>query len=161
MFIGVQKIQFDRSQLTGLGIIACGYIIYSTYLIYSRASKLDPLLAATGTMVYVSLILSVAAFTLEQPLELHPGKEALMAMLAIGVLSTGLAYMLLQYLVANAGAVFTATSGYFIPVFAILASYFLVGETINGMQVIGLGMSLIGAWLVNRRPSSTEDGPTK
>jgi len=161
MFIGVQKIQFDRSQLTGVGIICCGYIIYSIYLIYSRASKLDPLLAATGTMVYVSLLLSVAAFTLEQPLELHPGKEALMAMLAIGVLSTGLAYMLLQYLVANAGAVFTATSGYFIPVFAILASYFLVGETVNGMQVVGLGMTLVGAWLVNRRPSSTEDGTTQ
>jgi hypothetical protein len=28
-----------------------------------------------------------------------------------------------------------ATSGYFIPIFAILASFFLVGETIGGLQV--------------------------
>lgn len=161
MFIGVEKVQFDHSQLLGLSIIAGGYIIYAAYVLYSRASKLDPFLAATGTMVYVSLILSVAAFTLEQPLELHPGKEALMVMLAIGVLSTGLAYILLQYLIANAGAVFAATSGYFIPVFAILASYFLVGETFNWLQLVGLCVTLVGAWLVNRNPSSAEHGTIK
>jgi drug/metabolite transporter (DMT)-like permease len=154
MFIGLEKIQFDQSQITGVAIMASGMIIYAIYLIYSRASKLDPLLAATGTMVYVSMILAVAAFILEQPLQLHPSKEALLSTLVIGILSTGLAYMLLQYLITNAGAVFAATSGYFIPVFAILASYFLVGETINELQLVGLGLALVGAWLVNRKPSS-------
>ena len=156
MFIGPERIQFNQSQIAGVGLIACGYIVYTIYLIYSRASKLDPFLAATGTMVYVSLILSVAAFTLEQPLELRPSKEAVMATLAIGVLSTGLAYALLQYVIANAGTLFAATSGYFIPVFAILASYFLVGETIGWFQVAGLGITLVGAWLVNRKPGADE-----
>jgi len=152
MFIGVDRIQFSHSQLAGIGIIACGYFVYATYLIYSRACKLDPFLAATGTMVYISLILSVAAFTLEQPLELHPSKESVLATLAIGVFSTGLTYVMLQYVIANAGVIFASTSGYFIPVFAILASYFLVGEIIGWSQVAGLGMTLVGAWLVNRGP---------
>ena len=158
MFIGVEKIEFDRSQLAGVGIIACGYIVYAIYITYSRACKLDPFLAATGTMVYISLILSVAAFTFEQPLQLRPDKDALLATLAIGAVSTGLTYMLLQYLIANAGTVFAATSGYFIPLFAILASYFLVGETIGWLQVAGLGLTLVGAWLVNRSPGQAS-GP--
>jgi drug/metabolite transporter (DMT)-like permease len=154
MFISLDRIQFSHSQLEGVGIIACGYIIYAIYILYSRARELDPLLAATGTMVYVSLILSVAAFALEKPLELRPGKEVVLVTLAIGVFSTGLTYALLQYVIANAGAVFAATSGYFIPIFAILASYFLVGDTVDLLQVTGLGMTLVGAWLVNRSSAS-------
>ena len=45
MFIGVEKIQFDQSQLTGVGIIALGYIVYSIYITRSRACQLDPFLA--------------------------------------------------------------------------------------------------------------------
>ena len=158
MFIGLEKIQFDQAQMAGVGIIAFGYIVYAMYITYSHACKLDPFLAATGTMVYVALFLSVAAFTLEQPLQLRPGKDALLATLVIGAFSTGLTYMLLQYLIANAGAVFAATSGYFIPIFAILSSFFLVGETIGGLQVAGLGLTLVGAWLVNRSPGQAS-GP--
>lgn len=58
--------------------------------------------------------------------------------------------MLLQYLIAMAGAIFAATSGYFISIFAILASYFLVGETIEWQQMAGLGVTLVGALLINR-----------
>jgi len=61
---------------------------------------------------------------------------------------------MLQYMIASAGVVFASTSGYFIPVFAILASYFLEGITIGWSQVAGLGMTLVGAWLVNRGPGS-------
>jgi drug/metabolite transporter (DMT)-like permease len=153
MFIGLEKIQFGNSQLWGVGMIAVGYIIYAIYLIYSRACEFDPFVATTGTMVYVSLILAVAAFTLEQPLELRAGRDAILATLAIGVLSTGLAYAVLNYLITNAGVIFAATSGYFIPVSAIMMSYFIVDEPISWMQAVGLGMALFGAWLVNRRPA--------
>jgi drug/metabolite transporter (DMT)-like permease len=105
-------------------------------------------------MVYVSLILSVAAFTLEQSLDLHPSKDSVLAAVAIGVFATGLTYMMLQYLIASAGVVFASTGGYFMPVFAILARYFRVGATIGWSQVAGLGLTLVGAWFVNR---STED----
>jgi drug/metabolite transporter (DMT)-like permease len=154
MFIGVDRIQLSHAQLIGVCVITCGYFIYAMYLMYSRACEFDPFLTATGTMVYMSLILSVAAFTQEQPLELRPSMEAVLAVLAIGVFSTGLTYVLVQYVIAKRGAIFAATSGYFIPVFAIVASYFLVGETIVLSQLIGLGITLVGAWLVNRNPGS-------
>ena len=65
--------------------------------------------------------------------------------LAIGILSTGLGYAVLNYLIAHAGVIFAATSGYFIPVFAIVMGYFLVKEPITWLQVVGLGMTLVGA----------------
>jgi drug/metabolite transporter (DMT)-like permease len=155
MFIGLEQIQLGRSQLAGIGIIAAGYILYAIYLIYARACQFDPLVATTGTMVYVTLMLAVAAFALEQPLALRPDKNAVMATLVIGVLSTGLGYVVLNYLIARAGVIFAATSGYFIPVFAIMMSYFLVDESITWLQLVGLGVTLVGAWLVNRRPVSS------
>jgi len=153
MFIGLEKIEFGNSQLWGVVMIAAGYIIYAIFLIYSRACQFDPFVATTGTMVYVSVILAVVAFTLEQPLELRAGRDAVLATLVIGVFSTGLAYAVLNYLITNAGVVFASTSGYFIPVFGIMIGYFIVDEPITWLQLVGLGMTLAGAWLVNRRPA--------
>jgi drug/metabolite transporter (DMT)-like permease len=153
MFIGLETIEFGNSQLWGVGMIAAGYIIYSIFLIYSRACRFDPFVATTGTMVYVSVILAVVAFTLEQPLELRAGRDAVLATLVIGVFSTGLAYAVLNYLITNAGVIFASTSGYFIPVFGIMIGYFIVDEPITLLQLVGLGMTLAGAWLVNRRPA--------
>lgn len=39
-------------------------------------------------------------------------------------------------------------------VFAIVTSYFLVGDSISWLQVAGLGLTLVGAWLVNRTPEA-------
>jgi drug/metabolite transporter (DMT)-like permease len=153
MFIGLEKIEFGNSQLWGVGMIAVGYIIYAVFLIYSRACQFDPFVATTGTMVYVSVILAAVAFTLEQPLELRAGRDAVLATLVIGVFSTGLAYAVLNYLITNAGVIFASTSGYFIPVFGIMIGYFIVDEPITWLQLVGLGMTLAGAWLVNRRPA--------
>ena len=153
MFIGLEKIEFGNSQLWGVGMIVAGYFIYAIFLIYSRACQFDPFVATTGTMVYVSVILAVVAFTLEQPLELRAGRDAVLATLVIGVFSTGLAYAVLNYLITNAGVIFASTSGYFIPVFGIMIGYFIVDEPITWLQLVGLGMTLAGAWLVNRRPA--------
>jgi len=98
------------------------------------------------------IALAVAAFTLEQPLALRPDKEVVLVTLVMGVFSTGAAYAVLNYLIIGAGVVFASTMGYFIPMFAIAASYFLVGDSISWLQVVGLGLTLVGAWLVNRKP---------
>ena len=152
MFIGLEKIQFGVSQVVGVGIMFCGFVIYAVFLLYARACEFDPYVATTGTMVYVTLLLAVAAFTLEQPLALRPDKEVVLVTVIMGVLSTGAAYAVLNYLIVEAGVVFASTMGYFIPVFAIVTSYFLVGDSISWLQVVGLGLTLVGAWLVNRKP---------
>jgi len=152
MFIGLEKIQFGVSQLVGVGIMFCGFVIYAVFLLYARACEFDPFVATTGTMVYVTLLLAVAAFTLEQPLALRPDKEVVLVTLVMGIFSTGAAYAVLNYLIVSAGVVFASTMGYFIPMFAIAASYFLVGDSISWLQVVGLGLTLVGAWLVNRKP---------
>ena len=152
MFIGLEKIQFGVSQLVGVGIMFCGFVIYAVFLLYARACEFDPFVATTGTMVYVTLLLAVAAFTLEQPLALRPNKEVVLVTLVMGIFSTGAAYAVLNYLIVSAGVVFASTMGYFIPMFAIAASYFLVGDSISWLQVVGLGLTLVGAWLVNRKP---------
>ena len=152
MFIGLEKIHFGVSQVVGVGIMFFGFVVYAVFLLYARACEFDPYVATTGTMVYVTLLLAVAAFTLEQPRALRPDKEVVLVTVIMGVLSTGAAYAVLNYLIVEAGVVFASTMGYFIPVFAIVTSYFLVGDSISWLQVVGLGLTLVGAWLVNRKP---------
>ena len=82
-----------------------------------------------NTLLHVLLLLLFAAVMgVAFPLTKVAEQDITPLTLAIGILSTGLGYAVLNYLIAHAGVIFAATSGYFIPVFAIVMSYFLVEE---------------------------------
>jgi drug/metabolite transporter (DMT)-like permease len=42
------------------------------------------------------------------------------------------------------------------PIFAVLASHFLIGEQLGWLQVAGIALTLAGAWLVNRQPKAQD-----
>lgn len=150
VFIGFETLLTDQADLPGASLIVFGYLIYAIHLVVARARELDPYVTAAGTMVFVTLFMGVAAFVLEQPLEIQPDGKAILATVFIGIFSTGLAYVLLYYLVANAGPVFTSTFGYFLPVIAILTSHVLIAEPVGWEKAIGVAITLVGAWMVNR-----------
>jgi drug/metabolite transporter (DMT)-like permease len=156
VFIGLHAHVANTVELVGVATMAGGYVIYAIYLVFARTRNLDPYLAATGTMIFVSGFMAVAAFVLERPLEIQASSQSLLATLFIGIFSTGLGYVVLYYLIANAGPVFTSTFGYFMPIFAVLASHFLIGEQLGWLQVAGVALTLAGAWLVNRQPEAQD-----
>ena len=158
VFIGTQGLSAGRNEFIGVAIICCGYIIYATNMIYARYRDLDPFLTATGTLLYAGLFMAVVAFSLELPLAIRPTPEAWLASACIGFLSTGLVYLLLYYLIANVGPVFAATSGYIFPIVTLLLSHILVGESMDVSHLVGMAVTLAGAWLVNRKPEPVGAG---
>jgi len=156
LFIGLHELLGGGSEWIGVCAIAGGFFVYSVYMIFFKTRELDPFLAATGTMIFVAIFMSIAAFALEQPLQIEPSRNSMLAALFVGIFATGLGYVILYYLVANAGPVFASTFGYFAPIFAILASHFLISEPLSWGQLGGVAITLTGAWLVNRRPKKPE-----
>jgi drug/metabolite transporter (DMT)-like permease len=152
LFIGPQPLLSGRSELAGVAMIGGGFVLYSLNMMYAGSRKLDPFVTATGTLVAVTLFMAVAAFGLEQPLGIEPSGESLMAAVSLGVFSTGLAYVILYHLVAHAGAVFTSTFCYIMPLFAILVSHLALGDELDWTHLAGVAITLAGAWLVNRKP---------
>jgi len=75
----------------------------------------------------------------------------ILSIVYLTVLSTVLAFFLWFYLLKNEDATTVSSSSLMIPVIALVSGVFILGETVNLYQVIGVLMVLTGIYLVNRR----------
>jgi drug/metabolite transporter (DMT)-like permease len=73
------------------------------------------------------------------------------AMLALGVLGTGVAFVMMAALVGTAGAARGAVAIYFIPVVATIEGALFLNESVSPLALAGVAFVLLGAWLTSRR----------
>jgi len=76
---------------------------------------------------------------------------AMSAVAVLGVLGTGLAFVMMANLVGSVGGPRGSTAIYFVPVVAITLGVVILGETVHPLAVFGTLLALIGAWLTSRR----------
>jgi drug/metabolite transporter (DMT)-like permease len=74
-----------------------------------------------------------------------------LAMVALGVFGTGLAYVASSILLGRAGPTRGAVSIYFIPVVALVLGVTLRDEEVSPIALAGIALVLVGAWLTSRR----------
>jgi drug/metabolite transporter (DMT)-like permease len=75
----------------------------------------------------------------------------LAAVLALGALGTGLAYILNYSIIRDAGATTASTVAYVMPVVATVAGVTLLGESLAWYQPVGAALVLSGAALMQSR----------
>ncbi|WP_206070485.1 DMT family transporter [Knoellia koreensis] len=82
----------------------------------------------------------------------------LLAVLALGIVGTGLAYMLQFDVVRAAGATVSTTVTYLIPVVSVLLGVLVLGEHLAWPQLVGAAIVLVSAIVIGlpaRRPKSS------
>jgi drug/metabolite transporter (DMT)-like permease len=77
--------------------------------------------------------------------------DVALALAALGVLGTGLAYVLLYRVVAVAGAVTATTVTYLIPLVSTTLGIVALGESLTWNEPVGAVLVLVGAWLTRPR----------
>ena len=122
-----------------------------------RTLSLTPVQTAAGMVSASSLILLPVVLVVDQPFSLPiPSTGALLAILALAVMSTALAYILFFRILSTAGATNLLLVTFLIPVSAIGLGVMLLGESLlpkhfAGMALIGIGFAILdgrpGAWL--------------
>lgn len=83
------------------------------------------------------------------------------AMLALGVLGTGLAYVLLYRVVALAGSTTASTVTYLIPLVSTTLGIVVLGEALTWNEPVGAVLVLSGAWLTRPRARPVAPEPTR
>ena len=73
------------------------------------------------------------------------------AVTALGVLGTGLAFVLMGHLVSRVGSTRASIATYLIPVVALLLGAIFLGEPVHPLSVLGIGLVILGAVLASRR----------
>jgi drug/metabolite transporter (DMT)-like permease len=74
-----------------------------------------------------------------------------LALLPLGVLGTGLAFVLMATLVGRVGGPRGSIAIYFVPVVAIVLGVVALGERVHPLALLGTALVLLGAWVTSRR----------
>lgn len=76
------------------------------------------------------------------------------AVVILGVLGTGIAYVLNYQIITSEGATIASTVTYLLPVVAIVLGVLVLSETITGTVLAGIALVLAGVALTRRRAVS-------
>lgn len=134
------------------GMLAClgaalSYGLAGTYGRRFRSMGFSPAQVALGQLVATTLMMIPLAAVVDRPWTLAmPGGLVVLAVLALALASTALAYVIFFRLLASAGAVNTALVTLLIPASAILLGVLFLGEVLAARHYAGL--ALIGAGLL-------------
>ncbi len=107
--------------------------------------SLPPLVTATGSQIGATLALALPALWLRP--EHLPSTPAWLALLALGVLCSGVAYILYFRLIERAGPSKALTVTFLIPVFAVAYGVVLLGESITAWMLLCGAIVLAGTAL--------------
>jgi drug/metabolite transporter (DMT)-like permease len=146
LLFGVDLSGTADEALGGLMVVAAGFG-YAIGAIHLRRWFLDvpPVGIAAGSMAASALLtLPVALFQL--PSE-APSLGATAAVLALGVLGTGLAFLIFYTLIATVGASKAAVVAYLAPGFALVYGALFLDEPITAAAVGGLVLILAGSYM--------------
>jgi drug/metabolite transporter (DMT)-like permease len=84
----------------------------------------------------------------------HPGVASVTGLVILGVLGTGVAYVLNYQILASEGATIAATVTYLLPVVAIVLGVAALGERVTVPALAGIVLVLAGVALTRRRPAA-------
>jgi drug/metabolite transporter (DMT)-like permease len=144
-----------------LGQLAClaAAVVYGFSSLYGRRFKamgVTPMQTALGQLTASTLMMSVITGVISQPWnDPMPGAVPLASIVAMGIFSTALAYILFFQILSSAGATNLMLVTFLIPVSAILLGIVVLGEVLKmqhlvGMLFIGLGLAAIDGRLWRR-----------
>lgn len=145
------EVQGSRANALGVGLVVLAVLFYGLAVniavpLQQRYGALPVLLRAQLAALLV--VVPFGLFSLEGSRWAWPSA---LAMIPLGVLGTGLAFVLMTTLVGRVGASRGSVAIYFVPVVAILLGVGLLGERLAPSAVIGTGLVLLGAWITSRR----------
>ncbi len=153
-FAGVAVLAGDKDSLAvpGSALAAAaavaGAFFYGIGANYAKryTRHLRSLSVATGSMLYPAILLAPFAIWLWPASS--PSVTAWVAVVLMGIASTGFAYILYFRLIANVGPTRAITVAYLIPVFAVVWGALVLDERVTPLMIVGCLVIFVGTALV-------------
>jgi drug/metabolite transporter (DMT)-like permease len=145
LIVGVQAIGGLGQELWAQLAIVAATICYAGAAIFGRNFKgLNPIMPAAGSMICGAIVLVPASLITEKPWTLTPSLESILALLALSVFSTALAFAIYFRLVQTLGSVGTTAQAYLrVPIGVAIGVMFL-REHLTSTALLGLVCVIAG-----------------
>ena len=140
----------ENNFLSALLILAgaTGYVIGGVLTLKISSKKNENV--TTSICIWASIILLPLSLIFEQPWNLDPSIKSTISLLYLGIVCTGLAWLLRFKILKNNGLIFQSQVSYLIPIFAIILGYIFLGELITSKVIVSLAAVIIGIYFVKK-----------
>ena len=167
--VGPDALRGVGDSLLGDVAIVAAAISYGAAFIWTRLRmrQVAPMQATTGQLLMATLYILPVALIVDRPwtLDLAPTTQtlsAILALLALAIVGTSLAYLLYYWLVRQVGATQTSLVTYISPFTSIVWGVLLLGERLTVSDFVGFALILAGLAVINglvaRRPAARPSG---
>jgi drug/metabolite transporter (DMT)-like permease len=145
LIVGVQALGGLGQQLFAQIVCVAAAICYAGAAIFGRNfGGLDPMAPAAGSLLCGAAVLIPLSLVVDRPWMLAPSMNSLLALLAIAVFSTALAFVIYFRLIQTLGSVGATAQAYLrVPIGVVFGVIFL-GEQPSSTVWIGLACVVIG-----------------
>ena len=105
----------------------------------------------TGSiLIWATIILIPLMSFIEQPWNLNPRLDSTISVIYLGLVSTGVAWLLRFRILVNNGLIFQSQVSYLIPIFGTILSYIFLKEIITAKILVSLCAVVIGIYFVKK-----------
>ena len=155
ILVGFDPAKVSSGNLAGEIALIGSTISYACGAVYAKRNidGLRPMIPAIFQVGFALVMVTGLAFVFEHPIDVISKitRDALFAVLWLGILGSGLAYLLFFRILGRWGATRTSLVAYLLPVFGIALGAWVLHEPIDARLLIGTGLVIGGVALVNSR----------
>ena len=127
---------------------SCFYVVGGLLTLKISNKKNENVTASI--LIWGTLVLLPISLFFEQPWNLTPRLDSTLALIYLGIFSTGIAWLLRFYILKHNGLVFQAQVAYLIPIFGVILGFLILNEAITPKVIITLIAVIIGIYIVKK-----------
>jgi drug/metabolite transporter (DMT)-like permease len=158
ILMGIPALSEGHSSATGVGLIIAALVSYGFALnIAKPLQQRNGALPIIWRAQMIALVLT-APLGLPEMFAAHWRPGAVLALIALGALGTGVAHVVMSVAAGKLGAVRASATTFLIPGVALVLGVVFRGERISLLSIAGSAVSIGGAWLLRRAQKSGEEG---
>jgi drug/metabolite transporter (DMT)-like permease len=153
ILVGFDPADIARSNAGGEIALIGSTLSYAVGAVYARRNihGLRPMIPALFQVGFALVMVLVLAFVFEHPLNVGMTPNAMFAVIWLGLLGSGLAYLGFFRILGRWGATRTSMVAYLLPVYGITLGALVLNEPVDARLLVGTALIFTGVALVNSK----------
>jgi len=143
----------STGSLLGQLAVVLASVFYAISAVYARRTTEDTpgIIRSVGPLVSATAVMGLATFLVESPVEMPQSGITWISLLFLGILGSGVAFIMLYYLIHEIGPTRTSMVTYLFPLGGVILGVVFLNEELSWQLVVGALLIVLSLVVANRQ----------